>query len=524
MFFEDINSIYEKYKYLSFWYEISYDEIINNTGKYVDFIEITNLTPTSDNPYINLKIPSNNSFWTGFVIKGGSRTGDDYFHVEIEDITFWIDELYEGETLKFLILVDKQYETYSYPYPTFIARDSLIFVRDNTQGWSRKVYIDFTDDVIEELEVGSLNYDSQGEWVISKTTKTVQEDTNGYYVTPYYTSTMNEIFYISDGDDTSYLGKIVIVPQLPQITYDTLYKGNKQHIQLYFDGTEIDDKYYSIIYGNEVLKDNIIQVPTNKDSIDIKISLNHPAYIKTTLDYSIPIDYYYVDNATDWNWALENNLNYLNMRIDDSNFLTNAEIKDMHLIGPSNNHSMVLQKGSKLENCIIENIYIEVIETTAENTIFNECKIYGRYALGLVKGSFNDCELNNCNIRYLRMILNDCKLENNTIHKCLLLSDSDNISIINNTFTNVYDYADYFPNTLYLTGDFECRGNTFTQSKTFSELNFNVALLKTIHETDINKFIASNTFNLNNTVEGTTYTGLFYNLVDDDSLIYKEVD
>ena len=264
MFFEDINSIYEKYKYLSFWYEISYDEILNNTGKYVDFIEITNYSQDPDTPYISLEILYNNSFWTGYVIKGGSRTGDDSFEMEIDGTTFGFNKLYEGETLKFLILVDKQFDVGSYAYPTFIVREPLIFLRDNTQGWNRKIYIDFTAGALSELKVGSLYYDEDGEWVISQTTKTVQEDSDGYYVTPYYTSTMNEIFYISDMQNTYYLGKIIIVPQLPQITYDTLYKGNKQHIQLYFDGTEIDDKYYSIIYGNEVLKDNIIQVPRTR--------------------------------------------------------------------------------------------------------------------------------------------------------------------------------------------------------------------------------------------------------------------
>ena len=106
----------------------------------------------------------------------------------------------------------------------------------------------------------------------------------------------------------------------------------------------------------------------------------------------------------------------------------------------------------------------------------------------------------------------------------LIISDSDNISILNNTFNEVFEYADYFPNTLYLTGNLNCQGNTFIQEQTFTELNFNVALLKTIPETDINNFINLNTFNLNNTINNTVYTGLFYNLIDTDDLIYKELD
>ena len=51
-----------------------------------------------------------------------------------------------------------------------------------------------------------------------------------------------------------------------------------------------------------------------------------------------------------------------------------------------------------------------------------------------------------------------------------------------------------------------------------------MALLKTIPETDINNFINLNTFNLNNTINNTVYTGLFYNLIDTDDLIYKELD
>ena len=41
MFFEDVNTLYEKYKYCSFWYELSYDDIVDNVGNMVDFFNIT---------------------------------------------------------------------------------------------------------------------------------------------------------------------------------------------------------------------------------------------------------------------------------------------------------------------------------------------------------------------------------------------------------------------------------------------------------------------------------------------------
>ena len=41
MFFEDVNTLYEKYKYCSFWYELSYDDIVDNVDCMVDFNHIT---------------------------------------------------------------------------------------------------------------------------------------------------------------------------------------------------------------------------------------------------------------------------------------------------------------------------------------------------------------------------------------------------------------------------------------------------------------------------------------------------
>ena len=508
MFFEDVNTIYEKYKYLSFWYELSYDELVNNLDNYVDFIEIT----YDDHFHLNIQ----NKFWTGYIDIVGDP-GEDW-------LTFYINEmdplyLYSGQTIKFLICVDKQYELEYNSSPTFIVRDSLIFLRNNTNGWNRKIYIDYPEgEFVSTFKVGSLHYNENGQWVISQTTKQVQNDYKGYYVTPHYTTTMNEIFYISDGEDTYYLGKIILVPQLPLITYDTLYKDGKQHIQLYFDGNLIDDKYYSIIYKNEVLKDNIIDISEDINQIDIKINLNHPDYIKTTLDYSIPVNYFVLSSISDINIAKQKGVRtVINNEYD---IVESLNISDIKLIS----NSLIVANKIHLENATlisdhirVNNVYLKDSKIQVE-TIRPDTNDFTN--IECISSNINDTILLNCKIK----AYGNCIYENNEFNNCLIISDSDNISILNNTFNEVFEYADYFPNTLYLTGNLNCQGNTFIQEQTFTELNFNVALLKTIPETDINNFINLNTFNLNNTINNTVYTGLFYNLIDTDDLIYKELD
>ena len=119
---------------------------------------------------------------------------------------------------------------------------------------------------------------------------------------------------------------------------------------------------------------------------------------------------------------------------------------------------------------------------------------------------------------------NNTNITDNLFNNTLILSDSDNLTITQNQFNEGFTILDYFPNTLYLTGTFTCTGNTFTQNLTYTEVSFNTALLKTIPGTDIQQFIHQNTFQLNNTVADETYTGLFYNLIDDDSIKYKEIE
>ena len=109
VFFEDVNTLYEKYKYCSFWYELSYDDIVDNVDCMIDFLQI------SDGQGF-YRVNGRNNFckaWA-YVDESSNPTkhSDEekihvYFHPTL--LEFYTYELYPNQSLFFPIYIDNKY-------------------------------------------------------------------------------------------------------------------------------------------------------------------------------------------------------------------------------------------------------------------------------------------------------------------------------------------------------------------------------------------------------------------------------
>ena len=144
MNFEDVNSLYEKYKYLSFWYELSYDDIVDNITSTsssnpdrIDFIEgyISN-----GNYYLNIcNALFNGQFYNARSTNPSSKTGGIQGYIDVDGELFSSFGITSKQSLYFNIIIDKEYR-YSRP---IIAEFKLItpFVYLKDSG-VKKIYID----------------------------------------------------------------------------------------------------------------------------------------------------------------------------------------------------------------------------------------------------------------------------------------------------------------------------------------------------------------------------------------------
>lgn len=514
MNFEDINTIYEKYKYCSFTYELTYDDIVNNEK--VDFWSIRKIDNITYKVYANTNI-----FITlNFKIKG-SNTGNS---IDL-DLGGYLTRLYENQTLSCTLFVDKQYkQPTSFQRLDWVTEDYVYFAGDDPV----KVYFDTNPNTVS---MGTLHYNNNGDWVIEDVVNNVpaQHDTNGYYIE--YTipniSNNNEIAIIYSG--TTYnLGKIIYPPNLPSVSVNPLYKGNTQTVEVLLDNEVVSSEYYSITYEGKELKNNKINVPTDKDNINLKITLNHPEYVHTTLDYIVPLKYYQVSNFTQLSDAVDEGLTFIQAYDFNSTVTTNLVFENITLQ-------------------LIGRMYITI--NTGASLTFNNCNIIGeKYLSGTYTiKSYGKCILKNMSVNSINLEgyaeLYDTEyvygevfeanvicygstiFKNNFISSSVIISDSDDLIIENNNiFVTTMPNKEYFPSNLYLTGKLNCLNNKFNLNLSFTEAGFNTALLKTIPSNDIDKFIQNNTFQLTTKIGNQTYTGLFYTLIDDDTLHYKEVE
>ncbi|MBR3141197.1 MAG: hypothetical protein IKF11_10135 [Methanobrevibacter sp.] len=520
MFFEDVNTLYEKYKYCSFWYELSYDDIVDNVDGMVDFIEITEVT----NSY-RAYLKNDFCYGYGYVDESSKPTkhsdGEQiYVLFSSEIITVMGYNLYPNQSLYFPIYIDNKYDV-RIDIPNFAPLSSMNIIKCGSESDTIKVYLKEFSTPLSTMEVGTGKYVGD-DWDTDLTTVNVLEDSKGKYVELTANRDGDEFTIISDGY-SYFCGKILNYKSLPTITFNTLYRGNTQTIEVYFDGELIDSKYYDLLYQNQVLTNGKITISEDVTDLELEIYLKHPEYISTKLKYTLPVNYYTFTTQEELETGLSLGLTTLKINADLT--LNNITLNNLTLIA-DDNVDLTLNS-VECNNIIFKDINIIIGDSKC---YFTNCRfdtINLTPTTNYTKTHLSNSVLNNCTVNSLFLVCqSNSELSENSLNESIIFSD-DPITITSNTFTatnEVTSNPEYYPLMLYLTGSFDCKNNTFNQEKTYNDFEFNVALLKTITTTDIDEFIRLNNFNIDITVNSESYDGLFYSLIDDSKLHYKEIE
>lgn len=475
----------------------------------VDFIEIA-----KPNMY---KVYLKNDFCSsyGYVDESSSPTK----HPDGKRISIPIDgvlyELYPNKSLFFPIYVDNKYnDRFTSLY--FAPLSSMNIIRCGNESDSIKVYFkELLGHEISTLNVGTGKYVGD-DWDTDLTTVNVLEDSKGKYVELTANRDGDEFTIISDGY-SYFCGKILNYKALPTVTFNTLYRGNTQTVEVYFDGELVDSKYYDLLYQNKVLNDNKITIGEDVTELELEMWLKHPDFIETKLKYNLQVDYCDCYTQEDIETALTNGLSTIRLISDIS--LSGIILNGIKIIRNNANEVLYISD-CEFNNILFENcgwIIAEDSKSRFINCTINNCIIEGNHRIYFV-----NTKIINSVIQYLFLVCSEnCIIDNSSLNIGLIFSD-DMITITNNRLQAV-SIKSYYPSCLYLTGNFDCRNNQFVEHIMQNKLGFSVALLKTIPETDIDEFIRFNNFDINIRIGSTIYTGFFYSLVDDSKLHYKEL-
>ena len=526
MFFEDVNTLYEKYKYCSFWYELSYDDIVDNVGNMVDFFNITK----PSNVYIIDKMNQ----YCGFVylIDDSSKPSK---YPEGEEITVqYVRENQLSPNQSMFIYVFCDVWTPLLSTIKWIPISPMHVLRCGDESETVKVYLKAITEMPTTLKVGTGKYiDDEGNMDVDLIDVSVLSDGDGHYVELSSRRDGDE-FTIINGSGGSFQGKLIECKPLPSITFNTLYRGNTQEILVYFDGELVDSKYYDLLYQNNVLADNVISIDETLTEIELEIYLKHPEYISTKLKYKVPVSYYNVANQSDLETAIEMGLTTIFLNKSSIN-LTGVEISNMKFRKNSLSGIALHLDDCKFNNCDFERFWIYINTNTYFNTCgFNRITMIGNITVDSKHFTYNSkAYLNHCTITdstlntVFIVSTNNSKFTNNEIQNRTLIFSDEMITLIGNTFQSIESwsaaYTEYYPLMLYLTGNFNCKDNQFNINNNYSDFMFSTAVLKTIPETDIDDFIRLNHFNITMNVDNTAYNGLFYCLIDESKLKYKEL-
>lgn len=516
MFFEDVNTLYEKYKYCTFWYELSYDDIVDNVDCMVDFIEIREVTTT-----YRAYLKNDFCYGYGYVDESSKPTkhsdGEQINVLYASEIIVSMGyQLYPNQSLYFPIYIDNKYDV-RIIRPNFTPISSMNIIKCGSDSDTIKIYLKGGSTPLSTMEVGTGKYVGD-DWDTDLTTVNVLEDSKGKYVELTANRDGDEFTIISDGY-SYFCGKILNYKALPTITFNTLYRGNTQTVEVYFDDELIDSKYYDLLYQNQVLSDGKITIDEDTTDLELEIYLKHPEYISTKLKYNLTVDWYTSNSQEELEEALELGLTTLKA---NNSLLSNIELNNITFRGGSE---------LRLSNCKLNNVKFNggAIHLLDSKNRFVGCELKQVAILG----DHNKLYLTNSIIKeseLMERIFFACNenciiTDNNNIFNSLIFSD-DMITITNNDFDECTpEFGEYYPSTLYLTGEFECRNNEFRQQMTMvNDFFFGLALIKTIKDTDIDEFIRLNDIYTHIIVGGDDYSGaLFYSYIDESKLHYKVI-
>ena len=234
-----------------------------------------------------------------------------------------------------------------------------------------------------------------------------------------------------------------------------------------------------------------------------------PNYANSTVKLKVATELYVASTQTELETAISNGIETIQVIDDDSTVTLNeVNLKDVTLI-----NSNISISNSVLNNVIIHNSsYKDKGNNTLTDAILDETTITSdttNYS------TYTDCIVNECTVTSTELHITGT-IDNTTLTNSLIISDGV-ILITDNTFTGKGS-KDYFPSHLYLTGEFTVKNNTFTLNDTWSNLAYNMCIIKTLTTFNVNEFITNNTFNLNITYSTEPTNTLYYNIVDDDKI------
>lgn len=502
---DDINSIHEKYGVSDFFYRITKEDIENSSQ--LDFIDVE-YNSRYDRYYFKMNINLSGYYYgknknTGEITKINiALTGGKWY---LYDVT----PFFEQSDLYIHISGNSKITFRGPRPPRFIPLNELSILVIDGKVVPKKIYIHrFGEESV--IRIGSCSANRE-----TNKLKTVEvlRDEKGEYINAELTDlTLNYFMVMAPGFyDDDFVGRVVNIKSLPIHSIHYIYKGNTQTIKLMNDTEEITE--FQAYYKGELLTDNKITLPYDADDyIDITVDLLDNRYPNSTLKLKAPTQMYIANSQSDVETAISQGITTLQVGDTETEvLLNNIELSNITLVD-----SNIQLTNSTLNNCTILNSqYTDNGANTITNTVIRNTDYTNTSKSTYEDTSFYNSRIQDSELQITGTIY-ECELTNS-----LIISDGT-ININNNTFTGIGSKT-YFPSHLYLTGDYIVSGNTFNLTGTFTELSFNMCLIKAPNDFNVGEFINKNTFQLNIEYETEPTSTLYYNIVDDDKIRARRI-
>jgi hypothetical protein len=487
---DDCNTIIEKWG-AGFWYEIDFSKMELTAGKIYsyDFCEIIILNNAFD-------ITIENGLWDGinYITNAEGEIVDSLSKTPSHDCGA---SLPTGSLfLHFTPYPVRSFDMFGLSSKGFLPTSPLLIPIINGE-YDNKIYIK------KAANAFVRNYAIDGETVV------LGEDSKGkFFELP---SANDCVLGMKNNTDTYYpLYQVTFreFKTIPTVSVDTLYKGTPQEIKLYDNDTETYITEFQAYYQGRKLKDNIIHLPYDSDYyVNISVDLKDYRYPFCTVKLKAPTVIYQANSQSDVETAIENGIQTLQVGDNETEVTLNSiELSNVTLI-----NSNIQVSESILTNCqIIDTVYTDNGENNITSTLFKDTDYNTTAQSNYNEVTFNECDIHDSEINLTGTITDS------TITDTLIISDGV-INIRDNTFTGV-GAKEYFPSHLYLTGVYNVTGNTFTLEGGWTELEYNMCLIKATNNFNPSQFINNNTLNLNITYDDEPTNTFYYNIVDDDKI------
>lgn len=489
---DDANTILEKWSKIGFWYEVDMTQFEEGKVYQQDFLSI--------HPF---SFPNE-----AYIVSNSSYASRLAYCISDEGVISGILHSNNAwaiprNTNKVFIFCDDSTDLDAWRDDTYMLIPRSLQISVVNGVFDDKLYFDYVGERITNITIDEnpieLHEDEQGKYIILPYAEDCVlgiigrgSSYGGYH--PYFNITFKEY------------------KSLPQVTVDILYKGTPQTVKLYNNDTEIYITDFQAYYNGKKLKDNIIDLPYDVDDlIHITVDLHDPDYVGSTIRLPVRTELYIARDEEELEYAINNNIRTIKGRGGGLGLvLSDFDCDNITFVDST----------LALLNCNLTDVtFISSTLNIRQNVTFINSRIIGNSTLRCSQWyiHFQDCEITGSDIQY-GLLQFTGNIHNCNLDHCLLISDGI-IKIIDNTFNHIEVgvHKRYFPNTLYLTGEYTVKNNTFNIETTYEEPVFQMCLIKTT-ELDVNKFISENNFDLNITCQDEPTHTLYYNLVDDDKI------